>query len=114
MRACLWAHFGSADLHGRSCAIVGVGHVGEPLARRLHTEGVALVLSDVDERKRALADELGAQWLAPYDALRAEVDVLAPCALGGVINGELAEELSARIVCAVPNNVISQPAHLII
>ena len=107
MRACMWAHFGTAELRGRSCAIVGVGHVGEPLARRLHTEGVALVLSDVDERKRALADELGAQWLAPYDALRAEVDVLAPCALGGVIDGELAEELSARIVCGSANNQLT-------
>jgi len=107
MRACLWAHFGSADLHGRSCAIVGVGHVGEPLARRLHSEGVALVLSDVDECKHTLADELGATWLAPPDALRADVDVLAPCALGGVIDGALAEEMNANIVCGSANNQLT-------
>jgi leucine dehydrogenase len=107
IRACLWAHFGSAELSGRSCAIVGVGHVGEPLARRLYEEGVALVLSDVDRSKRALADELGAEWLSPYDALRADVDVLAPCALGGVIDARLAEELSARIVCGSANNQLT-------
>ena len=107
MRACLWAHFGSADVRGRSCAIVGVGHVGEPLARRLRAEGVALVLSDVDPRKRALADELGAGWLAPHDALRADVDILAPCALGGVIDAELADETGAEIVCGSANNPLT-------
>jgi leucine dehydrogenase len=109
IRACLWARFGSANPRGRSCAIVGVGHVGEPLARMLHAEGVALALSDVDQRKRALAEELGARWLAPDEALHADVDVLAPCALGGVIDGELAFELNARIVCGSANNQLTDP-----
>ncbi len=99
MRACLWSRYGSADPRSKSCAIVGVGHVGEPLARLLHADGATLVLSDVDESKRALAEELGARWLSPEDALRADVDVLAPCALGGVIDVRLAEELNAGVVC---------------
>ena len=36
--------------------------------------------------KRALAEELGAAWAEPDEALRAEVDVVAPCALGGVLD----------------------------
>ena len=38
--------------------------------------------------KRALADELGAAWAEPAEALRAAVDVVAPCALGGVLDEE--------------------------
>jgi leucine dehydrogenase len=110
MRACLRSRFGSADMHGRSCAIVGLGHVGEPLARRLHADGATLVLSDLDESKRALVDELGASWREPQEALRSDVDVLAPCALGGVVDAGLAEELGARIVCGSANNQLTSAA----
>jgi leucine dehydrogenase len=110
MRACVRSRFGSAELSGRSCAIVGVGHVGEPLARMLHDDGAALVLSDVDRGKRELADQLGAVWLDPRTALRADVDVLAPCALGRVLDSELAGELDARIVCGSANNQLADPA----
>jgi leucine dehydrogenase len=107
MRACCARSFGSRDLSARSVAVVGVGHVGEPLARRLHADGAALVLSDVDDSKRALASELGAVWLEPERALRAEVDVLAPCAMGGVIDPDLAQELGAKIVCGSANNQLA-------
>ena len=36
--------------------------------------------------KRELAERLGARWTDPAEALTAEVDVLAPCALGGVLD----------------------------
>jgi leucine dehydrogenase len=107
MRACCRAVFGSPDLRARSVAIVGVGHVGEPLARQLHAAGAQLILSDVDAGKHALADELGAPWLHPREALRADVDVLAPCALGGVIDEALSVGLKARIVCGSANNQLA-------
>jgi leucine dehydrogenase len=107
MHACVRAQFGSRGLRGRSVSIVGLGHVGEPLARRLDTEGAGLILSDVDESKRALAVELGAAWQEPEAALRADVDVLAPCAMGGAIDASVAEELAARIVCGSANNQLT-------
>ena len=39
---------------------MGLGHVGGDLARRLAAAGARLVVTDVDESHRALADELGA------------------------------------------------------
>ena len=110
MRACCDARFGSRELRGRSISIVGVGHVGEPLARLLDGDGSQLILSDVDESKRALAAELGAAFLAPMEALRAAVDVLAPCALGGAIDASLAEQLQAQIVCGSANNQLASAA----
>ena len=44
--------------------------------------GAEVVVSDIDDRKRKLAVELGARWVDPADAMQIECDVLAPCALG--------------------------------
>jgi leucine dehydrogenase len=107
MRACARHRFGSGELDGRSVSVVGVGHVGEALARRLKRAGARLMLADIDDSKRSLAAELGAVWQAPEQALRAEVDVLAPCALGGVIGEGLSTELRAAIVCGAANNQLT-------
>jgi leucine dehydrogenase len=109
MRACARQRFGSPDLRGRSIALVGLGHVGEPLARRLTAAGAGLVLSDIDGSKRALAEELGASWREPAEALRADVDVLAPCAMGAAIDDALSVELQAKVVCGSANNQLAGP-----
>ena len=109
MRACMRAVYDTPEFGARSVAVVGLGHVGEPLARALGEAGVVLVLADIDPSKRALATELGVAWLDPEDALRADVDLLAPCALGGVIDEALSLELNARIVCGSANNQLAEP-----
>ena len=66
------------------------------------------MLADVDESKRRLAAELpNATWVAPDDALAADVDVLSPCALGGVLDGDTVPRLRARIVCGSANNQLA-------
>jgi leucine dehydrogenase len=107
MRACVERRFGEPDLDGRSVAIVGAGHVGGALARRLAAAGARLVLADVNPERRALADELGAEWLEPTAALRAQVDVLAPCALGGVLDQTTIPLIAAPIVCGAANNQLA-------
>ena len=99
--------FGSASLAGRSVAVAGLGHVGGDIARRLATAGARLVVTDVDERKRALAEGLGAEWVAPEVAHRADVDVFAPCALGGILDDETVPELGAPIVAGAANNQLA-------
>ena len=107
MRACAERAFGSPDLSGRSVAIVGAGHVGGALARRLAQAGARLTLADIDPGRKALADELDAEWLEPTAALRAEVDVLAPCALGGVLDQTTIPHISAPVVCGAANNQLA-------
>ena len=47
---------------------------------------------------------------ASTDALVAsELDVYAPCALGGALTDEVVETLSARIVCGGANNQLAHP-----
>jgi leucine dehydrogenase len=105
IRACAREVYGTPDPAGRSVAVIGLGSVGEDLARRLAAAGARLELCDVDEAKRGLADELGARWIRDPDrAHTAAVDILAPCALGGLLDRPRVEELRCRVVCGAANN----------
>jgi leucine dehydrogenase len=109
MRACVGKRFGSESFDGRSVAVVGVGAVGADLARSLSEQGAELIIADINEAKRTLAEELpGARWSDPETAMLAEVDVLAPCALGGVINEETIPALRCQIICGAANNQLSR------
>jgi leucine dehydrogenase len=106
MRACL----DFAGLKHARVAIPGVGSVGACLARILHREGFELTLADVNKAQAsAVARELGATLSRPEEILSAECDVLAPCALGGVLDSVTIPRIRARIVCGCANNVLSQP-----
>jgi leucine dehydrogenase len=99
--------FGSTSVEGRRVAVVGVGSVGGRLAELLAEGGADLVLADIDERRRGLADRLGARWTDPESALTADVDVLAPCALGGVLDEAVVPQLRARAIAGAANNQLA-------
>ncbi|WP_416140691.1 Glu/Leu/Phe/Val family dehydrogenase [Halomonas sp. HK25] len=99
------------DIQGLRVAIQGVGHVGAHLARHLHQAGAQLVLADVDrEALSHLAEELGAEAVAPEAIFDAEVDLFAPCALGAVLDEAVVERLRAKVVCGAANNQLATPA----
>jgi leucine dehydrogenase len=98
---------GTTSLRGRSAAVVGLGHVGLRVARLLAKRGAKLLVSDIDARKRDEARRLGARWATPEKALLAPVDVLAPCALGGVFDDESVAALQAPVVAGAANNQLA-------
>jgi leucine dehydrogenase len=95
---------GPAGLH---VVVVGLGGVGELAARGLAAEGARLTVTDVDDAKRAIAEELGARWVAPEGAQRHECDVVAPCALGATLTSEEVAALRCRIVVGAANNQLA-------
>jgi leucine dehydrogenase len=99
--------FGSRSLKGRSVSVAGLGHVGARVARTLARKGATLLVADIDPRKRALADRLGAEWVPPERALSAPVDLYAPCALGGVLDDESVPALQCPIVAGAANNQLA-------
>jgi leucine dehydrogenase len=107
MRACARERFGSADLRNLRVVVIGLGHVGLALAELLASDGCTLAVSDVVDGKRADADRIGAAWIEADEALATRCDVLAPCALGGVINPETAAELRCGVVCGSANNQLA-------
>jgi leucine dehydrogenase len=99
--------FGTDSLNARTVSVVGLGHVGGPLAESLARGGARLVVSDIDDRRRELADRIGAEWTDGASALTAEVDVLAPCALGGVLDEITAPELRCAVIAGAANNQLA-------
>ncbi len=99
--------FGSPSLAGRTIAISGLGNVGGRVATACAEAGATLLVTDIDPRKQALADALGARWLEPGEALTAPADVFAPCALGGLLDHDSAALLQAPIVAGAANNQLA-------
>lgn len=99
---------GSDDIDGKTVAIQGLGQVGYALARYLHEDGARLIVSDIDAAAVAhAADELEAKPVPADDILTVDCDVLAPCALGGVITDQVVPELECRIIAGAANNQLA-------
>jgi leucine dehydrogenase len=99
--------FGSPSLAGRTIAVSGLGNVGGRVATACAEAGATLLVTDIDPRKRALADSLNARWVEPEAALSAPVDVFAPCALGGLLDHETVPAIGAPIVAGAANNQLA-------
>jgi len=105
VRACLEVAFGSPDVSGRTVAIQGVGSVGYHLARFLHEGGAKLLVTDISKRNLSRAvEEFGATVIDGDDFYSAACDVLAPCAIGGVINKATIPLIQAPIIAGAANN----------
>ncbi len=100
--------FGPEGLVGRHVAISGVGKVGSILAGQLVADGARVTVADVDSDAvaRTLADH-DVDVVEPDEALTMPCDVLAPCALGGVLTAELVPRLRCRVVAGAANNQLA-------
>jgi valine dehydrogenase (NAD+) len=110
MRAAAERTWGAPTLHGRTVGVAGVGKVGRHLVRHLVEDGATVVITDVNDAAVAavLAEHPDVQAVPDADALVAgQLDVYAPCALGGALTDEVVETLTARIVCGAANNQLA-------
>jgi leucine dehydrogenase len=100
--------FGSRSVAGRRVTVLGLGHVGSIIAMRLAGEGAVLTVTDVNPAKRALADALGATWVAPEEAHRVEGDLFVPAGVGGVLTDRVIDELRVTAVVGPANNQLAE------
>ncbi len=78
---------GHDDLTGMRVAVQGLGHVGYHLCQMLYDAGAKLVVADLNQASVTKAvDAFGATAVSVENILSVDSDILAPCALGGVIN----------------------------
>jgi len=108
MRAVARALDGEPSVKGYRVAVQGTGHVGSHLVADLTDAGAHVVLADVNaDRARQVAAEHEAEVVEPNAILETECDVLAPCALGGVLDHRSVPRLRCRAVCGAANNQLA-------
>ncbi len=99
---------GRDSLEGVTVAVQGLGKVGYDLCRYLHNDGAKLVVGN-RSNKAALekaTDEFGAKVVGTNEILSAECDILAPCALGAILNPTTIPTLNCKAVAGAANNQI--------
>ena len=105
----LAAATGSGDFDGRRVGMVGLGKVGAALAAKLVDAGADVVGCDLDPGCCArVAEQHGIEVAPSAEAILAsELDVLAPCAAGGLIDDALARSIHCRVVAGAANNPLT-------
>jgi len=97
-------------LRGLRVGVQGAGAIGSALCRALSKAGAHVIVSDLDiALARSVANEVGGEVCSATGLLLAEVDVVAPCATGGVIDLEAAQRMRAWAVCGAANNCLGDP-----
>src|SRR3954465_13248331 len=101
MRAAAEATWGTPSLAGRRVGVAGVGKVGHHLVEHLLDDGASVVVADVSAAAvSAVTSAHPEVEVVAVDALVSqEMDVYAPCALGGALDDETVEVLTAEVVC---------------
>jgi leucine dehydrogenase len=102
------ARLGRDSVRGLRVAVQGVGHVGVRLCRLLHEAGAELFVSDVNrDNLKAISAEMPVTVLPPAELLFADVDVLAPCALGNILTSVTIPKIRASIIAGAANNQLA-------
>src|SRR5262249_15176576 len=75
-------------------------------------EGAKVIVSDIDPEKiKKHADQYKVETTGPEQILFAECDILAPCALGAVINDQTIGKLKCKVVSGGANNQLAEKRH---
>ena len=108
IRTAVRHRLGVASCAGLKLAIQGLGPVGYYLARHLRDDGATVYGADLNAANlRRAVDELGVLAVAADEIMGLEVDILAPCAMGAVLNDRSIAALRAGIVAGAANNQLA-------
>ena len=93
------------DLDGKRIVVQGIGHVGEYLVKYLSDEGANVFICDINSEKlEKVKSKYGAKIIDNDSILDFDMDIYAPCALGGILNPYTIDRLKCSIVCGGANN----------
>jgi leucine dehydrogenase len=104
---------GTSSLEGVRIAVQGLGHVGVSLVEQLLRDQRALVVAAdvrpgiVQEARERFAADPGFSLVSPDEILVQECEILAPCALGAVLNPVTIPQLRCRVVAGAANNQLA-------
>ncbi len=103
---------GTDNLKGMRVAVQGLGNVGSNLVKYLTQEGAQVFVSDIDpEKVKKMAQEYRAEGVAPDKILFQDCDILAPCAMGAIVNDESLGKIKAKVIAGGANNQLAEARH---
>ena len=112
MRAAAEHTWGSPTLAGRRVGVAGLGKVGKYLVGHLIEDGASVVATDVNEAALEWARTTYPQVDLVTDThalITSDIEVYAPCALGGALDDDTVPVLRAKIVTGGANNQLAHP-----
>ncbi len=106
--AAVSTRLGKDTLSGLSVAVQGIGHVGFRLCQLLDEAGAQLFVADMNrELLGRVGDALPVTVVSTRDIIFQDVDILAPCALGNVLNSHSIPRIKARVIAGAANNQLA-------
>ncbi|MFU8872318.1 Glu/Leu/Phe/Val family dehydrogenase [Micromonospora sp. SL4-19] len=110
MRAAAEHVWGAPTLSGRRVGVAGLGKVGKYLTGHLLEDGAEVVATDVNPKALEWVRATHPQVELVDDAaalVASDIDVYAPCALGGALNDDTVPVLRAKVVTGAANNQLA-------
>jgi leucine dehydrogenase len=109
IKASLKYKFKDEDISKYTFAVQGVGQTGSSLIGFLKGENAKKIYftdinpKNIEKIKKEFPD---IEYVDPIKFYGLKVDVLVPCALGGVINSDTIPQIKASIIAGTANNVL--------
>ena len=106
------------SLEGKTIAIQGLGHVGQPLIKFLFEKNVAKIIGwDIfpevvkEAQKEFEGQNIDFKLVDRNDnsIFETECDVFSPCATGAILNEKTIPMIKAKIICGAANNQLEDP-----
>lgn len=105
IKASVKYRLGADSLKDVKVAVQGTGAVGSYLCDYLIEEGAKLYVADINpDNVNRVAQKHPVTILESSKIHAADVDVFAPCALGGILNNDTIPEIKAKVVAGGANN----------
>ncbi len=114
IKACVKHKLNRTDLNGLHVAIQGLGAVGRALAEYLLDAGCRLTIADIQDSNLQMIKNKSPEnvTIVPTsDILSVECDILAPCAMGAILNDDTIPQLRTSIVAGAANNQLKSKSH---
>ena len=100
--------WGNDSLKDKKVLIQGVGNVGKNLIKLLNDEEAIIYVNDVNEDKVKEIAKSHNVIIIKDNIYNTEVDIYAPCALGGTLNDKTIPQLKCSIVAGAANNQLAK------
>ncbi|MBJ04331.1 MAG: leucine dehydrogenase [Flavobacteriales bacterium] len=108
MKGSAFYKWGSDKLNGKKILIQGVGNVGKNLIQLLQKENADIYINDLNLEKALNISTKYNLKIIKDNIYSSDIDIYAPCALGGTLNEITIPQLKCDIVAGAANNQLAK------